>query len=559
MESIIQDMISLRVSGGEFDSESIDNAIRVCEKLDLVFEGFSSVEKKVFLENYEFFDSQYKFSLFLKLLFQGGLEHKEAYFRILFRKLDASQSVIRSVLATKTLFDSPNVEQQICYELEALIDSLTQSFIALIPPSLKPDPNQKLTFRWLKDIATHKGPIFIEGEVPYSQMVRKYADLIHDILGHPQLPIYLKWRDQFLQHWLLEVLRNEDQFNTNPVPTLNSIKADVYAEYSSWTKISKQLNTNLRHRQFLQSEQVIQTEKNMLERLPSNILGQIVFDIRNRIKKETDENVELGFDDAMIQETSIYSNIMDDVVQYAEQHQEKPSSWFHAFIHKVKEIFVPQAQEKPVTTQERSDLKERRYPEKFISPVKTDRMRFGKNFPQDYQEKASRYFTLFFSYKKGNLSHEFEQFVQDVLNYYEEYSRTSVVPTLHKFASSQTGSETTYTERCLALPTVLGQQLLVLGTTCFIKTGSGGRLFTPQSYFLWLEFVPNPAKDQQILRSGTDAFLMHPLDQLGARKEVIYDAFLQIIDSLPDTLRTQPHIQTLIQVCHEYAGEVPNW
>ena len=167
----------------------------------------------------------------------------------------------------------------------------------------------------------------MKGEVPYSQLVRNFADLIHTILSHEKLPIYLHWRDQYLKYWLRDVLREEDHFHAKAIPELSALKADIYAEYFSWTKIPKQLNANLRHRQTMDSTATLHAEDLLLERLPSSILGQIVLAIRHRIRQQGLEEVDLGFDDEFVNENLVYGSIIEQVTESAGKEIAGIASW----------------------------------------------------------------------------------------------------------------------------------------------------------------------------------------------------------------------------------------
>ncbi|MGK5094429.1 hypothetical protein WDW89_20735 [Deltaproteobacteria bacterium TL4] len=548
IESLVEELTSLRAGHEEFDSISVDNAIRFCEKLDLAFEDMPPEARELLIQNYEFFESQYQLTLFLKFIFHGKLENKEIVFRHLFKKLYASYSVSKCILATKTLFEDQTMEEQVEYELKALIDTITQSFIEMLPPSLLASKEPR-SLLWLNQIIAQEGAIFIEDEISYGQFVRGFTDLLYNIISHEKLPFYLKWRDEYLKYWLVTILREEDHLQGKLIPELSQLKAEIYTRYISWTKISKRLNANLRHKDTFDSDMTQRAETLLLGRLPSQILAEIILKIREMMQREECEEVDLGFEDRYVSENRMYAHIIDAVKQDTLKIAPEAASWLENMVNSMKQMFhLPQ--DLPGAENHEILLKERIFPERFIAPVSTSKPGFGRHFPEDYDVQIPKYFRVFFSTYRQSVNVEFDLFVRELLDYYEQTQPNILTQTLHQHTLPKTGNKLEFIEKNMVLP-LSGQNLLMLGSTCFMRPGeTNWSSAEPQSYFLF--FTPlKTTPPTETLKYNNKVYHKISLDQLGLHKKEIFSGFLEILDSLPDSHRSKEPMQKLIQTCHE--------
>lgn len=542
LEDVIQEMTDLRGSEDNFDSESIDNAIRLCEKMDVCFDKLSSDEKLLVLQNYDFFSSSYQFSLFLKLMFRGGLSSKEITFRALSRKLKATHDVVQCILSTKILFENQSVEEEVQHELNTFLDSLINLFSTLIPPSIRNTAEDPKSVQWLQTVLAQNIPIFNEQEVPYSETIRLFTDLLYMVFGHEQLPIYFKWKDAYLRNWLIETLREEDRFGQSPTPVLSTAKAELYVEYINWTKIAKRLNANLRHQQTFDTETTVLAEKVLLDRLPSSILLEIVQKMRLRMKKTKDvPEVDLGVDDESLDEMALYGDMLDEII---EAEDEQTTSWLGKMVAKIKDVFSPKEEEPEETV----EIRERQFPEGLLYTAHSEEQYFAKVFPADYPQDIPKQFSLFFTRLRINYYPAFEEAVLEILMVYENNDLSSIANTLRDLKLMDADRSFEFEEHCLLIP--VGKNLLMLGNTYFQMTFKDyNKHPAPFAYFKWFQ-EGTTSQGGTSLRVDGKTYQEIPLYQIGSNKEV-FEGFIQVLDSLPDDSYEKPHIQQCLQFFHE--------
>ncbi len=477
------------VSNEEFDSDSVDNAIRLCEKMDICFESLDGWQKLLFTENFKFFSSSYQLILFVKLMFRGGLASKEITFRSFSRKLKATSEVIRCILSTKTLFESPEIEEEVQHGFKSFIDTLASNFANLIPPSIRATTKNPLSVTWLQTVLSQEGPIFNESEVPYPEVVRQFTDLLYALFSNDQLTFYLKWKDQYLRHWLLEGLRKEDLSRELLVPALSTAKAELYVEYINWTKISKRLNANLRHRQTFTAETTIRAEKILLDRFPSSVLQEVVFKLKKQMAKvEKLPEVDLGVDESSLDEVSLYNDMVDDIVE--EEGKREGTSWMGNLVQKLKEAVAPKIEEPKISLQ----FIERVYPQKLLPTVTSSRMPFGEEFPKNYSAEIPEQYSSFFSRSRTSFYTAFEESVLEILMVYEENDLSCIANTPHELTWSDNDQPFEFEEHSLAL-LVEEKNLILLGNSYFTMSFKDyNRRPDPYGYFKWFEKVESPQK-----------------------------------------------------------------
>ncbi len=547
LEDVVQELTSLRGSSeGEFDSESIDNAIRLCEKIDICFENLDNEQKRLIIENYEFFSSSYQFTLFLKLMFHGGMETKENVFRALSRKLKATNEVIQCVLSTQTLFESYEVEENVRFRLQNFIDSLANSYMSLIPRSIRGAGKASLSVKNLLQTLAQEDPIFDKSQVSYNEITQQFTDLLYAIFSHEDLSFYFMWKDQYLKYWLVVVLREEDRLANAATPELSTAKAELYVEYINWTKIARRLNANLRHLQTYNTETTIRAEKVLLERLPSNILLELVLKLRQQMVKEEEiPEVDLGIEDSSLDEAALYDEILDDIIE-AEMKDGRKSSWLGQIVGKLKEIFKPTAQE----PEDSVDFIDRIYPEDLLTTAKTDCMRFGQVFPKDYPSSIPKQFSLFMTRSRTNFFPAFEETILEILMRYEENDFSCIENTSFQLTMSDNNRALEFEEHCLAIP-IEDQYLLVLGNSYFEMSFKDYNIHpAPYAYFQWYQKVPQDRNGAGFRKVDNQTYKEIPLKQINAHKQA-FQGLIRVIDSLPDESREKTPIQQLLHFLHE--------
>ncbi|MBF0287154.1 MAG: hypothetical protein HQM14_04990 [SAR324 cluster bacterium] len=547
LEDVVQELTSLRgATDGEFDSESIDNAIRLCEKIDICFENLDEAEKQLIIQNYEFFSSGYQFTLFLKLMFHGGMETKENIFRALAHKLRATNEVIQCVLSTKVLFESQEIEEDVRFRLQNFIDSLSNGYMSMIPRSVRGASKDSLTVSNLLKILAKQDNFFNESKVSYSEITQQFTDLLYTIFSHEQLPFYFKWKDQYLKHWLVSVLREEDRAAKAATPELSAAKAELYVEYINWTKIARRLNANLRHLQTFNTETTIRAEKVLLERLPSNILLELVLKIRRQMTEGKElPKVDLGVAESSLDEAALYDEILDEIVE-AETKDGRKSSWLGLIVGKVKEIFHPTAKEPELEIA----FIDRVYPEGLLSTVNTDCMRFGQVFPKDYPSSVPKQFSLFLTRSRTNFFPAFEETILEILMRYEENDFSCIENTPFQLTMSDNNRGLEFEEHCLAIP-VEGKYLLVLGNSYFEMSFKDYNIHpAPYAYFQWYEKISKNHSGDGFRNFDSLTYKEIPLKQIGSHKAA-FQGLIRVIDSLPDESREKRHIQQMLHFLHE--------
>ncbi len=547
IEEVIQEMTNLR-GDQEFDSDSIDNAIRLCEKMDICFENLTQEEKVLVLHNYEIFSSTYQFTNFLKLMFHGNVQTKENVYRSLFKKLKATQDVTQCILSTESLFDTPEIAEEVQHKLKSFIITLTNNYLSLIPPSVVDGGDAKsLSVKQLQQLVSAADPLFNEREIPYSEIVRRFADLLYAIFSHELMPYYLEWKDAYLRYWLVYALREEDRFDTSPTPSLSTAKAELYVEYINWTKIAKRLNANLRHRQTFDVETTIRAEKVMLGRLPSNVLIDLIGKMRARMRKEENvQEVDLGVEESAFDESSLYNDLVEDIIE-AEEIDGSTGSWLGGLVEKIKKVFSPK-EEEPAA---RIAYIGRTYPDNLLSTTKTNRPRFGPDFPKDYPGSIAKQYSLFFTRGRTNYYSAFEDAILEILMVYEERDFSCIENTAHELTLVGTQRSFEFEEHVLMLP-IEDKNLLVLGNTYFeIDFKEYNQHPAPYGYFLWYERTEQSGMSWDFSKMGDVVFQRVPLNQIGSHKSELFPALIKVIDSLPDESHEKAPVQQLLHFLHE--------
>jgi len=518
----------------------VDNAIRLCEKMDICFESLDAHQKLVFTQNFKFFSSSYQLILFVKLMFRGGLESKEITFRSFSRKLKATSDVIHCILSAKTLFETPEIGEEVQHGLKAFIDTLASNFANLIPPSIRATTKNPLSVSWLRKILSQEEPIFNESEVPYTEVARQFTDLLYELFSNEQLILYLKWKDQYLRHWLLEGLREEDRSRQLLVPALSTAKAELYVEYINWTKISKRLNANLRHRQTFTTETTIRAEKILLDRFPSSVLQEVVFKLKQQMAKEEKlPEVDLGVDDSSLDEMAMYNEMVENIVE--EEGKREGTSWLGGLVKKLQEAVTPKVKEPKISIQ----FIERVYPEKLLPTVKSSRMQFGENFPQDYSADIPEQYASFFSRTNISFYKAFEESVLEILMVYEEKDLLCIANTEHELTWSDNDQPFEFEEHSLALM-VEEKNLLLLGNSYFTMSFKDyNNRPDPYGYFKWFEKVDSPQQGKEFCMVDSQCYREVPLNQAGSDKEV-FQGLTRVIDTLPDESREKKSLQQLL-------------
>ncbi|MBF0279333.1 MAG: hypothetical protein HQM13_16170 [SAR324 cluster bacterium] len=541
LEDVIQELTALRgETEEEFDSDSVDNAVRLCEKIDICFETLDTQQKLLLIQNFEFFSSSSQLTLFVKLMFRGGITSKEITFRALSRKLKATSDVIECVLSTKSFFESPETAEEAQHGLKTFIDSLASSYANLIPPSIRNTTKNHLSVSWLQKVLSQHDPIFNQSEVSYSEVTRQFTDLLYAIFSNDQLTIYLKWKDQYLRYWLSQKLREEDRKNTSSVPALSTAKAELYVGYLKWTKISKRLNANLRHRQTFDTETTIRAEKVLLDRLPSNILLELVSKLRKQMtEEESVPEVDLGMDEGALDEMALYEEMVDDIFEAEEKRGS--ISWLSNIVKKLKEVMHPKVQEPELSIQ----FVERIFPQKLLPVVKADRMRFGENFPQDYPADIPEKYSKFFTKSHNNFYVAFEETVLEILMIYEENDFSCISNTPHELLWTDNQHPFEFEEHALAL-LVEEQYLLLLGNSYFVMSFKDyNRHPNPHGYFKCFRKVKEPQAGKAFCMVNEQAFQEIPLNQINSNNEAS-EGLIRVIDSLPDESREKKVVQQLL-------------
>lgn len=536
----------------EFDEESVNNAVRLCEKLDVSFDKLSAEEKWLVLSNYKFLTNKNEFIIFLKLMFRGGIETKEVVFRTLFHKLKASEVVTHSILDTYSLFENSEIKNSVQEGFSSLINTILKGFLDLVPSKYYIDKvESEITVTLFESILKNENRIFDERWISYSEIVKNFGNLLHIIFSNEYLSLYFEWRDRYLRYWLVEILRMKDREDNNPAPKLNTIKADLYVEYMNWTKIARRLNANLRHKNSYCNNTTIKAESIMLQRLPSNIISELVFKIQNKIPKNKADKVKLPVKESFINEEELIKELADEIIKEEEKAGRK-SSLLKSLVEEIKKIFSLADSNKD--EQKDVEIIPRLYPQELIPTVRVNYMSYGPQFPNDYPGDYPKLITKFFSsYLKNHLL-EFEVTVKEILKVYADNDSKAVVVSPHRMNLQGSQMAIDFQEKCIVF-SIEEVFLLMLGVTCFCETKKEYQDHPePFPYLKWFKPADFPTRDSIYVSGDSEPYEVTPPENFSDYKLDIQVGLIQIIDSLPDSSRSKPEIMSLLKFLNENNG-----